>query len=1621
MATPELSGEATSSTSSLPTPFFRLRLINIDHVLTRPGPLDRTECAFNPPGQPLLRVPVLRVFGATPAGQRVCAHFHGVFPYCYVEYKDSLEPKQVLAFIHRLGRDLNASIAASLRRSADDIDKAQFIAAIHLCKGVPFYGYHVGWRYFLKIYFVDPSQNVRIATILQSGKIMGLKMQPYEVHIRYNLQFMLDYNLFGCDYIDIDRIAFRQPVPAADVFRSQESRQDDEQRKQWNSATINEVLIQSEQVGRQSYCELEMDVQCADILNRRRLRRRNIHQTFDETDKRGENEKLVPSLTGLWEEEQVRRINAGMDPSIPTPDSFGDQRELAKDEAPDWLATERLRGALAARLSVERQRMKIDDKFASTYTKTHPLDSHIVTTFDSVSLLHDVQRLPRSFLEGGQDTFSAEKRKPPTLADAAFNLEKSLSQSYSHSQSQPSSLGSSPLKSEVAAAVITSASDHDSDESKIDVRFFSSQGFQQEMNAAEKELLRNERADDEDSGDEEEMRRKAQEDHSSTPLPSRSSTASPAVTPTNRKRKGPSSSNSNTTTPTASPSSPKLQATSTTKVRFANGAAPRKRQRNDTSLSLSLSTSSSSSLPSSSLQSNHSAAARQTSLWTYQTNAPTTLELTRSFAYFGLPIVEHKDPWFSSPADVPKAREYAGRTFTFTSLALSHLPDFETGSHPGAAPQSDRKYSKAIRSWTYGKPPPSRLDVDSWLNVDQEQTKRASKARQRRFLSQQPSISQPSLGFKLSQRDATSLVDRGKQHMTILAVEVMTCTRGKLYPDPAKDAIQAIAYSFQHEDEMLEDTGSRVGLRTGLILLEQSDMNPARLGLAHLAVEMVSTELDMFNALVDLVRAFDPEIVVGYEIHSSSWGYIFERAAHEYDFDLVGEVGRVNVHNTGSRNDMYGATQYSALRLSGRHTLNLWRLMRSELTLNRYSYENVVFHLLRRRVAKFDWETLTRWYQSSEPRLVSRALLYWVERVEMDLEMIETSELVFRTAEFARIYGVDFFSVISRGSQFKVESVMFRIAKPESFVLPSPSQQQVGTQNAAEDLPLVMEPLSAFYNGPVLVLDFQSLYPSIMIAYNICYSTCLGRVSKFRDSWKLGYTTNDLPRGLLTLLEKDCFVSPNGMLYVKSKVRKSLLSKMLTEILDTRVMIKASTKGRKHDKAFLRLQNARQLSIKLLANVTYGYTSASFSGRMPCVEIADSIVRYGRETLEKAIDLIHSVSKWGAQVVYGDTDSLFIYLENRTKEEAFQIGNEIANAVTKKNPKPVKLKFEKVYLPCVLMAKKRYVGYMYETQSDEIPVFNAKGIETVRRDGFPAQQRMVEACIRILFRTSDLSLVKSYCQRQWLKILHGEILMQDFIFAKEVKLGSYSENGVPPPGAALAAKKMLIDKRNESQYGERVPYLISQGPAKARLVDLARDPLSMLHDPRQSINAQYYITRGLIPPLTRIFNLMGADVESWFREMPKTNSQMHSLSFLMRNQHPLIHDRGGNTSSRGGGKERLVDHYRSEVCLVCRRTSDQDVCIDCRSTPAVTTYTLQRGVQNKESRVMAIDRICTTCSHSEVVSESTECVNIDCPMLYEKAKTNDEMVAQRDLLNTWSLISDESKEEDKGKNKQLEW
>lgn len=98
------------------------------------------------------------------------------------------------------------------------------------------------------------------------------------------------------------------------------------------------------------------------------------------------------------------------------------------------------------------------------------------------------------------------------------------------------------------------------------------------------------------------------------------------------------------------------------------------------------------------------------------------------------------------------------------------------------------------------------------------------------------------------------------------------------------------------------------------------------------------------------------------------------------------------------------------------------------------------------------------------------------------------------------------------------------------------------------------------------------------------------------------------------------FIAPNMTAFVKPSIRQGLLPRMLHEVLNTRIMVKKSMKLYQPKSLETRILDSRQYALKMVANVTYGYTTAGFSGRMPCVEIADAIVALARRTLEETMN-----------------------------------------------------------------------------------------------------------------------------------------------------------------------------------------------------------------------------------------------------------------------------------------------------------------------------------------------------------------------------------------------------------------
>ncbi|CEP60152.1 DNA-directed DNA polymerase LALA0_S01e04192g [Lachancea lanzarotensis] len=937
----------------------------------------------------------------------------------------------------------------------------------------------------------------------------------------------------------------------------------------------------------------------------------------------------------------------------------------------------------------------------------------------------------------------------------------------------------------------------------------------------------------------------------------------------------------------------------------------------------------------------------------------------------GCPKIKYRDPFFGEPEDLKKKDHvYSGRRFLIQSTHLTCRRPIDFGGETVRLESDNSVESGNDISWKYAMEPPGYSEVQEY-----------TLSRKRKFRSQIDfKTLSNEFGYKFKSNNSLKGLSTG-DHNTLshLTLETFSKSRDMLLPDPANDPVELIFWQIEPGSLPIDFGISSDGVMA--FCADEDNAFAARLESAArpTPVAIYNSEEEMISGLVDLVLLLDPDILSGFEVHSSSWGYLIDRCDQAYDRDFCEEISRVKHKHFNKRKDVWGFSHDSGIHIAGRHVLNLWRLLRSGLNLLKYTLENIAFHVLHERLAHFPPAELTKlWNANFDMTGLTTLVSYWKKRTEVNIRLLESQQIINQTVEQARLIGVDFYSVISRGSQYKVESVLVRLCKSEHFLVLSPSKVQVRNQKALECIPLVMEPESAFYKSPLVVLDFQSLYPSIMIGYNYCYSTILGRVQELKvKGSEVGATKINIPRGFLQEVKDSVTVSPNGVLFVRENVRKSMLAKMLADILHTRFLVKKTMSDLKaKNETVSKLLNNKQIALKLLANVTYGYTSASFSGRMPCSDVADSIVQTGRETLQKAITLIEERAEWGAKVVYGDTDSLFVYLPGKTKEESFKYGKQMAAEVTACNPFPVTLKFEKVYHPCILVSKKRYVGYSLEKENQREPKFDAKGIETVRRDGHQAQQKIVEKSLRILFESQDLSAVKAYVQDQFQKITKGQVSVQDFCFAREVKLGSYKSDKTAPAGAVVAQKKTHLDRRAEPQYRERVPYVVIKGRPGQILRERCIPPEVFLSNENFELDSTYYITKTLIPPLQRFFNLMGVDVTRWYVEMP----HFKDMSYKQFKE----------------GK--MPDFMRSTLCFNCKKEiRDKRInnllCAECLiQKPLTVTALLQEDMAVKK-QLGTILTVCRSCCEpltknlqDDMSKIVTKCDSQDCPVYYSRIK-----------------------------------
>ena len=592
----------------------------------------------------------------------------------------------------------------------------------------------------------------------------------------------------------------------------------------------------------------------------------------------------------------------------------------------------------------------------------------------------------------------------------------------------------------------------------------------------------------------------------------------------------------------------------------------------------------------------------------------------------------------------------------------------------------------------------------------------------------------------------------------------------------------------------------------------------------------------------------DPDIITGYNTNNFDFPYLINRARHlkADSFAFLGRIKNIRsiIKVTTLQSKQMGKRENKAINTEGRCQFDLLFVLLRDYKLRSYTLNAVSYHFLQEQKEDVHHSIISD-LQNGNDQTRRRLAVYCLKDAYLPIRLLDKLMCIINYMEMARVTGVPLSYLLIRGQQIKVISQLLRKAAEQDLVLPV-------YKSAGDDEfegATVIEPKRGYYDVPIATLDFSSLYPSIMMAHNLCYTTLLKSPSNAAD---LGLGSDDFIK------------TPSGNYFVKSSIRKGLLPEILESLLGARKKAKADMK-KETDPFKLKVLDGRQLALKISANSVYGFTGAQV-GKLPCLEISQSVTAFGRTMIaftKEQVEQKYTIEngyEFNSEVIYGDTDSVMVKFGVKTVAEAMELGKEAADFVSVQFVKPIKLEFEKVYFPYLLINKKRYAG-LYFTKAEKYDKMDCKGIETVRRDNAPLVANLINTCLQKILIDRNPNGAVDYAKQIISDLLCARIDISQLVITKELTK-TEKEYAAKQAHVELAKKMAKRDQGTAPKLGDRVPFVICAAAKGTPAYEKAEDPIYVLEN-SLPIDTEYYLTNQLKNPLLRIFEpILGDKAES---------------------------------------------------------------------------------------------------------------------------------------------------------------
>ncbi|CAH1175786.1 unnamed protein product [Phaedon cochleariae] len=586
-------------------------------------------------------------------------------------------------------------------------------------------------------------------------------------------------------------------------------------------------------------------------------------------------------------------------------------------------------------------------------------------------------------------------------------------------------------------------------------------------------------------------------------------------------------------------------------------------------------------------------------------------------------------------------------------------------------------------------------------------------------------------------------------------------------------------------------------------------------------VQKMDTERALLNYFIAQFAKIDPDLVVGHDLQGYQINVLSDRLAKQ-DSKTFSKLGRLKrTEKRKLERNLFAGRLVCDLKISAKE------LIKSK------SYDldtlcQVVLKLKETQRIELEPDDIPKMYRSSEDIL--KLISFTMQDTSYILKMMYDLNAIPLALQITNIAGNVMSRTLMGGRSERNEFLLLHAFSEKDYIVPDKEfkKKDPKQSNAARKKPtysggLVLDPKVGFYDKFILLMDFNSLYPSIIQEYNICFTTL--PVTNSEDNLVL--PDRGLPPGILP-----------------TEIRKLVESRRQVKGLMNSADISND----------LRMQyNIRQMALKLTANSMYGCLGFSNS-RFYAKNLAALVTHKGREILTNTKDLVERMC---FEVVYGDTDSIMINTNILDYDQVFKIGLKIKQEVNKLY-KQVELDIDGVFQYLLLLKKKKYAAVtLSKTKEGKLKtVKEYKGLDIVRRDwsqiACEAGKYILEHILSEQTQDERITNIHEYLRKVRSDLEQGQVPTVLLVITKQLTKDPkmYTDkNSLPHVQVALRYNQQ---HGGHFRAGDTVPYVICEDGTTNSSTQRAYHVDELAKNEGLKIDVKYYLGQQIHPVVTRI-------------------------------------------------------------------------------------------------------------------------------------------------------------------------